>query len=218
MTGVPPQAFGQTERGSIQGRVTDSSNAVLQGASVTLMPGGMRAVTNTEGEYAIGGLAPGTDYPVFATRFGKVGMMVCYDGFFPEVARALSSGGAEVIAWPVWGCNPLLASARACENHVYLVSSTYETRYGRVVKIQHANGFMTVYAHNDDNVVELGDRVVLGQIIASVGRTGRATNHHVHFEIRHSGFAYNPLYMLPLPPRLTQLVEAEDEESDEADE
>jgi nitrite reductase/ring-hydroxylating ferredoxin subunit len=34
--------------------------------------------------------------------------------------------GAEVIAWPVWGCNPELAAARACENHVYLVSSTYE--------------------------------------------------------------------------------------------
>jgi predicted amidohydrolase len=73
-----------------------------------------------------GGLMPGSEYPVFATRFGKVGMMVCYDGFFPEVARELTNNGAEVIAWPVWGCNPLLARARACENHVYLVSSTYE--------------------------------------------------------------------------------------------
>ena len=72
------------------------------------------------------GVAPGSDYPVFSTRFGKVGMMVCYDGFFPEVARELTNRGAEVIAWPVWGCNPLLARARACENHVYLVSSTYE--------------------------------------------------------------------------------------------
>jgi predicted amidohydrolase len=71
------------------------------------------------------GVTPGRDYPVFTTRFGRVGMMVCYDGFFPEVARELSNRGAEVIAWPVWGCNPLLASARACENHVYLVSSTY---------------------------------------------------------------------------------------------
>lgn len=71
------------------------------------------------------GLAPGNSYPVFQTRFGKVGMMVCYDGFFPEVARRLSNKGAEVIAWPVWGCNPLFGSARACENHVYLVSSTY---------------------------------------------------------------------------------------------
>lgn len=72
------------------------------------------------------GIAPGCDYPVFETRFGKLGMMVCYDGFFPEVARELSNRGAEVIAWPVWGCNPRLARARACENHVYLVSSTYE--------------------------------------------------------------------------------------------
>lgn len=73
-----------------------------------------------------GGIAPGNEYPVFETRFGKLGMMVCYDGFFPEVARQLTIHGAEVIAWPVWGCNPSLAKARACENHVYLVSSTYE--------------------------------------------------------------------------------------------
>jgi len=71
------------------------------------------------------GLVPGDEYPVFQTRFGKVGMMVCYDGFFPEVARQLSNRGAEVIAFPVAGCNPLLAAARACENHVFLVSSTY---------------------------------------------------------------------------------------------
>jgi predicted amidohydrolase len=72
------------------------------------------------------GICPGNEYPVFQTRFGKVGLMICYDGFFPEVARELANRGAEVIAWPVWGCNPLLARARACENHIYLVSSTYE--------------------------------------------------------------------------------------------
>ena len=72
------------------------------------------------------GVCPGHEYPVFETRFGKLGMMICYDGFFPEVARELANRGAEVIAWPVWGCNPMLARARACENHVYLVSSTYE--------------------------------------------------------------------------------------------
>jgi len=72
------------------------------------------------------GVCPGHEYPVFETRFGKVGLMICYDGFFPEVARELTNRGAEVIAWPVWGCNPTLARARACENHVYLVSSTYE--------------------------------------------------------------------------------------------
>jgi predicted amidohydrolase len=86
--------------------------------------GKYRKVTLPRGEIE-GGITPGSEYPVFETRFGKVGMMICYDGFFPEVARELSNNGAEVIAWPVWGCNPMLGAARACENHVYLVSSTY---------------------------------------------------------------------------------------------
>lgn len=86
--------------------------------------GKYRKVTLPRGEIE-GGVMPGSEYPVFETRFGKVGMMICYDGFFPEVARELSKRGAEVIAWPVWGCNPLLAEARACENHVYVISSTY---------------------------------------------------------------------------------------------
>lgn len=71
------------------------------------------------------GVTPGDEYPVFDTKLGKIGMMICYDGFFPEVARELTNNGAEIIAWPVWGCNPLLGRARACENHVYVVSSTY---------------------------------------------------------------------------------------------
>lgn len=71
------------------------------------------------------GIAPGHDYPVFETRFGKVGMMVCYDVFFPEVARQLAMNGAEVVALPIWGGNPRLAAARCAENGIYLVSSTY---------------------------------------------------------------------------------------------
>jgi predicted amidohydrolase len=89
------------------------------------LAGKYRKVTLPRGEIERG-VAPGSEYPVFDTRFGKLGMMVCYDGFFPEVARQLTNRGAEVIAWPVWGCNPLLAAARSCENQVYIVSSTYE--------------------------------------------------------------------------------------------
>ena len=97
--------------------------AVLLGPDGNIV-GKYRKVTLPRGEI-VWGVAPGNDYPVFDTRFGKVGMMICYDGFFPEVARQLTMHGAEVIAWPVWGCNPLLARARAVENHVYVVSSTY---------------------------------------------------------------------------------------------
>lgn len=97
--------------------------AVLIGPDGKIV-GKYRKVTLPRGEIEKG-VTPGNEYPVFQTRFGKVGMMVCYDGFFPEVARELSKNGAEVIAWPVWGCNPMLGAARACENHVYVISSTY---------------------------------------------------------------------------------------------
>jgi predicted amidohydrolase len=91
-----------------------------------LMVGKYRKAVLPGGEWD-NGIQPGSEYPVFQTRFGKVGMMICFDGFFPEVARQLALNGAEVIAFPVWGCNPRLAAARAIENHVYVVSSTYAT-------------------------------------------------------------------------------------------
>ena len=97
--------------------------AVLIGPDGRLI-GKYRKICLPRGEIEAG-ITPGREYPVFQTRFGTVGLMVCYDGFFPEVARELSNRGAEVIAFPVWGCNPLLVAARACENHVYIVSSTH---------------------------------------------------------------------------------------------
>jgi predicted amidohydrolase len=96
------------------------------------------------------GVCAGSEYPVFQTRFGKLGMMVCYDGFFPEVARQLTIHGAEVIAWPVWGCNPLLARARACENHVYLVSSTYED-------VSHNWMISAVFDHSGEPIAQAKD-------------------------------------------------------------
>jgi murein DD-endopeptidase MepM/ murein hydrolase activator NlpD len=57
---------------------------------------------------------------------------------------------------------------------VWSSRSGVETRYGLVVKIEHKAGFMTVYAHNDVNLVEVGDRVDAGDLIALVGNTGRA--------------------------------------------
>ena len=61
------------------------------------------------------GITPGERYPVFDTRFGKLGLMICWDVHFPEVARNLSNHGAEVIAMPIWGGNPALARARKAD-------------------------------------------------------------------------------------------------------
>ena len=67
---------------------------------------------------------------------------------------------------------------------------------GGCVKIQHPNGFVTVYAHNNENLVQVGDEVEAGEMIATVGRSGRASAHHLHFEIRRDGMAFNPLFLL----------------------
>jgi predicted amidohydrolase len=104
---------------------------LVYNAGVLITPSGQlagkyRKVSLPEGEVE-SGVAPGDAYPVFDTKFGRLGIMICYDGFFPEVASELTKRGAEVIAWPVWGVNPDLAKARAAENHVYIVSSTYES-------------------------------------------------------------------------------------------
>jgi len=82
-----------------------------------------------------------------------------------------------------------------------VIASGFEARYGQIVQIEHDGGFVTVYAHNERNLVDMGQEVAGGQVIALVGRTGRASAEHVHFEIRYDGRVYNPLYLLPLPPR-----------------
>src|SRR5581483_10970339 len=72
------------------------------------------------------GLTPGFDYPVFRTDFGTVGIMICYDVFFSDPARALALKGAEMILMPIWGGDETLAKARAIENKVFLVASGYD--------------------------------------------------------------------------------------------
>jgi murein DD-endopeptidase MepM/ murein hydrolase activator NlpD len=74
--------------------------------------------------------------------------------------------------------------------------SGWERFYGRVLKIEHESGFFTIYAHTLQNVVKVGDRVEAGMVVGTVGRTGRSTGYHLHFEIRQDGVAYNPLYLL----------------------
>lgn len=123
-----------------------------------------------------GGITPGSDYPVFDTDFGRVGLMICWDVHFPEVARELSARGAEVILMPIWGGNETLAKARAIENQVYLVASGYDFRTAIYDKAGEA-----VKAEADPGVVvtevDLNDRLLwpwLGDWRARIWREGPA--------------------------------------------
>jgi predicted amidohydrolase len=67
------------------------------------------------------GVTPGKEVGIFDTDFGRLGIMVCWDQVFPEVARKLSLMGAEIIFLPTLGDEPLQQRARAKDNGLHLV-------------------------------------------------------------------------------------------------
>ena len=69
--------------------------------------------------------------------------------------------------------------------------------YGNLVILRHSGGLVSVYAHNQINLVAAGDLVAQGEVIAKVGSTGRVTGPHLHLEIRKNNVAQDPLLYLP---------------------
>jgi murein DD-endopeptidase MepM/ murein hydrolase activator NlpD len=72
--------------------------------------------------------------------------------------------------------------------------------YGLLVIIEHAHGLVTVYAHNRDLRVRTGQQVRDGQVIATVGESGKTSGPHLHFEVRQDGAPVDPLEILGPPP------------------
>ena len=85
----------------------------------------------------------------------------------------------------------------ASESGIIIFAGWYGD-YGRMVKISHTGGFQTLYGHNDQIFVEVGQKVARNQIIASCGTTGRSTGTHSHFEIIYNNEWLNPLKYLKL--------------------
>ena len=70
------------------------------------------------------GISPGDTFEVFSTDFGVVGMMICYDSWWPESARLLALKGAELILFPNAGYEEKILPARAIDNNVSIVAAT----------------------------------------------------------------------------------------------
>lgn len=69
--------------------------------------------------------------------------------------------------------------------------------YGKMVLVESGNGWATLYAHFDKILVAEGQKVRQGEVIGAMGRTGRATGVHLHFEIRKNRGPIDPLPLLP---------------------
>jgi murein DD-endopeptidase MepM/ murein hydrolase activator NlpD len=88
---------------------------------------------------------------------------------------------------------PLGTPIKASNSGTVIYSNNRVKGYGNLIILRHSDEFVTVYAHNQVNLVEEGIWVERGQIIAKVGQTGRATGPHLHFEIRRNSKAVDPI-------------------------
>lgn len=108
----------------------------------------------TIGEYE-DGMLPGDEYPVFETEIGKVGMLVCWDAYFPEAARAMYFKGAQLLLISTAGNPTHRHIARAMENGVYVAvacaSNTKDCGIGPT-KIISPRGEILAEAENDGDV------------------------------------------------------------------
>ena len=80
-----------------------------------------------------------------------------------------------------------------------VVFSDVHPQYGNMVEIDHGNDLISRYAHASKRTVKIGDVVLRGAKIGEVGKTGRATGTHLHFEVRQRGAPVNPAQFLKLP-------------------
>jgi len=134
--------------------------------------------------------------------------VVAYSGPIPEDA----SKGTGIFGWPAagqitqgywdrhraldvgaWKGAPVLAADSG-----YVVAAGWDdSGYGRIVIIDHGNGFQTLYAHMQVYFVEVGDSVAKGEQIGEVGSTGNSSGPHLHFEIHQTSVQRNPFGFLP---------------------
>lgn len=132
---------------------------------------------------------------------------------YKEPSRSFS-GVASLFMWPIVGTitsrygwrssgfhhgldiagdhgDPIKAAAAG-----KVVFADYKAVYGRTVILEHANGYQTLYAHLQNIKVKPGAKVAKGQVVGTVGTTGRTTGPHVHFEVKKESQNIDPLSCL----------------------
>jgi murein DD-endopeptidase MepM/ murein hydrolase activator NlpD len=77
-----------------------------------------------------------------------------------------------------------------------VVYNGYHGSYGRLIIIDHKNNYTTYYAHLDSYIVTVGEEIKRGQLIGYMGKSGRTTGVHLHYEVRYKGSPVNPYYYM----------------------
>jgi murein DD-endopeptidase MepM/ murein hydrolase activator NlpD len=162
-----------------------------------------------------GGLAPGSKLVVPGGAKPYIPRQVtAYNGPIPPDAKR----GTGVFVWPAsgrvtdrFGCKTYSgrwhtgldiaahtgAPIFAADSGFVTFTGTSRRGYGKLVIIDHGNGYVTYYAHLSVIYVSMGQSVNQGALVGAMGSTGNSTGPHLHFEIRHRGVPKNPELDLP---------------------
>lgn len=115
------------------------------------------------------------------------------EGFFGKRTDPFSGEGA--FHWGVDISAPTGTPVRATADGVVL-HAEFVNGYGRLVVIDHGNGFQTYYAHLSRFAVVAGEEIRQGEVVGAVGASGRVTAPHLHYEVRRHGSPQNPRFYL----------------------
>ncbi len=121
---------------------------------------------------------------------------------WPVAGRVISSFGPKSGGRHNDGINiaaPAGTPVRAAEDGVVAYAGDELRGYGNLVLLRHADGWVSAYAHNAENLVSRGQTVLRGDVIASVGASGGVTHPQSHFELRRGTEAVDPLPHLGSP-------------------
>ncbi len=110
------------------------------------------------------GITPGSSYPVFETEYGKIGMLVCWDMQYPEAAREIALGGADMIACPTWGWENIYGLCRAYENSVTIAAAMALPPDGKIAE----GADPSCIVDNMGRILATGSRTGTGIITAEV--------------------------------------------------
>jgi murein DD-endopeptidase MepM/ murein hydrolase activator NlpD len=115
---------------------------------------------------------------------------------WPVKGRIISSFGPQSDGTQNDGVNvavPLGTEVLAAETGVVAYAGSEVRGYGNLVLVRHDNGWVTAYAHNDQLLVQRGDRVRRGQVLGKAGKTGSVDQPQLHFEVRQGPKPVDPL-------------------------
>lgn len=133
---------------------------------------------------------PATDTP-FKVRKGKLPWPVA-----GQLSKYYGASRNADIRWDGWLVKAKEGSPVKAVHHGRVIFSDYLRGHGLLIILDHGDGYMTLYAHNQVLLKETGEWVLPNEVIAKVGNTGGRDDHALYFEIRHNGKPTNPKYWM----------------------